>query len=270
MVEPHRLEAPETAEVVDRDSRAEALLVDGLDRYFSGRYEEAIHLWTRVLFLDRSHARARAYIDRARTAIAEQQRRAEEMLQTTGDLIAAGHTDRARALLTQAVATSGEDERAAALRWQLERAERARPVAFQSASSAAVVDAVPLVSVSRFAGFGRAWLGAGVVAAIAILILGVPIVRDVFLSDTTQSELTVRTAAAQVRVLSSSDVALVRARTLYAGGRLAEALQALDRMDPESASRAVADALRVEIQQVLLAASRETRSRGPGRDGGPQ
>ena len=31
----------------------EALLDDGLDRYFNGRFEDAIHLWTRVLFLDR-------------------------------------------------------------------------------------------------------------------------------------------------------------------------------------------------------------------------
>jgi hypothetical protein len=53
-------------------------------------------------------------------------------------------------------------------------------------------------------------------------------------------------------VLSSSEVALVRARTLYTRGRLAEALQALDRVDPRSAGRAAADQLRVEIQQLLL------------------
>ena len=57
----------------DRDGRVEALLVEGLDRYFGGRYEEAVHIWTRVLFLDRNHPRAKAYIDRARTALAEQQ-----------------------------------------------------------------------------------------------------------------------------------------------------------------------------------------------------
>ena len=40
----------------------ESLLVAGLDRYFAGDYDGAIHAWTRVLFLDRRHARARAYI----------------------------------------------------------------------------------------------------------------------------------------------------------------------------------------------------------------
>ena len=54
-------------------------------------------------------------------------------------------------------------------------------------------------------------------------------------------------------VLSSSDVALIRARTLYGRGRLAEALQALDRVDDWSAVRPDADALRVEIQRLLLA-----------------
>src|SRR5690606_15679799 len=62
------------------DDRAEALLVAGLDHYFEGRYEEAIHLWTRLLFIDRGHARARAYINRARSALAERQRRADELM----------------------------------------------------------------------------------------------------------------------------------------------------------------------------------------------
>ena len=49
----------------DDDARIEYLLVTGLDHYFAGEYEHAINLWTRVLFLDRNHDRARAYIDRA-------------------------------------------------------------------------------------------------------------------------------------------------------------------------------------------------------------
>src|SRR5436190_17816616 len=56
------------------DSRIEELLLAGLDHYFNGQPEQAINVWTRVLFLDRAHARARAYIERARTAIAERQR----------------------------------------------------------------------------------------------------------------------------------------------------------------------------------------------------
>ena len=52
----------------DDDARIEHLLVTGLDHYFAGEFEPAINLWTRVLFLDRTHDRARAYIERARSA----------------------------------------------------------------------------------------------------------------------------------------------------------------------------------------------------------
>jgi putative ubiquitin-RnfH superfamily antitoxin RatB of RatAB toxin-antitoxin module len=49
---------------------------------------------------------------------------------------------------------------------------------------------------------------------------------------------------------------------------LAEALRALDRVDPDSANRTLADGLRVEIQQVLLAAARENRRTGSLRTAG--
>ena len=54
-------------------------------------------------------------------------------------------------------------------------------------------------------------------------------------------------------VLSNAEVAMVRARALYARGRLAEALQALDRVSSTAQNRVDADALRREIQRLLLA-----------------
>ena len=69
--------------------------------------------------------------------------------------------------------------------------------------------------------------------------------------------LTVSTAPAKMPVLSSSEVAVIRARTLYGRGRLAEALQALDRVEDGSPIRQEADALRVEIQRLLLAGGHE-------------
>ena len=67
---------------IDREAKIEQLLLDCLDHYFAAQYEQAINVWTRALFLDRSHARARAYIERARTALAEGQRESEELLQS--------------------------------------------------------------------------------------------------------------------------------------------------------------------------------------------
>ena len=77
MTDPLRINPlPEAGDLPERErgARVEELLLAGLDHYFVGQHELAISVWTRVLFLDRGHARAKAYIDRARSAISEQQR----------------------------------------------------------------------------------------------------------------------------------------------------------------------------------------------------
>src|SRR3954467_790784 len=115
MPDPRRLD-PHALEPAVRESQIEALLVKGLENYFNERYEDAVHVWTRVLFLDRSHTRARAYIERAQAAIAERQRRGEAKLQEGQSLLDQGQTRAARDLLREVVSESGDDERAAALR----------------------------------------------------------------------------------------------------------------------------------------------------------
>ncbi len=256
-MDPRRLDVPPDPETAARDSQIEALLVDGLDHYFARRYDEAIHLWTRVLFLDRSHARARAYIERARTALAERQRRAEELLATGHNLIDQGKTGAARDVLAEAVAATGEDERASALRLRLERVERAQgPLTGERRPSSGVSTPVP------------AWvkkpLRPGVLtlvaasATIGLLLVTIPAVQNLMGLPPGRVEVGLTTGAAPSPVLSSADVALVRARTLYGRGRLAEALRALDRVGLDSASRSEADQLRIEIQRLLLASGRES------------
>jgi tetratricopeptide (TPR) repeat protein len=272
MPDSRRLESHQPPEAADRDSRAEALLVEGLDRYFAGNYEEAIHVWTRVLFLDRSHARARAYIDRARTALAERQRQAEEMLHVTSELLAQGRTDQARDLLMQAVAATGDDERAAELRSRLERIERARGGPLPRTGPAGiVVDAVPIgrlrsrrrPTASQLLAGGTLAVGVGLIALIA----GAA-VQDWLGFSAPSSPLPPVRQSAPLSVLSTSEAALIRARTLYARGRLAEALQALARVDPDSPSRGEGDRLRVEIQQILLSNRRGSAAAGADADRG--
>jgi len=255
MPEPGRAETllpdPRT---VDRDSQADALLVQGLDQYFAGQYEQAVHVWTRVLFLDRSHARARAYIDRARTALAERQRKSDELLQASQQLLDRGNTGGARDLLSQAVASTGDDERAAALRLKLERVERLSVPA--PADRLAIRPAPEIVP-------GWAWPRRSpamvvVIAAVAagvLLLVGLtsPDLRDWMGFGSPSETLTASAAPVKMPVLSSSDVAVIRARTLYGRGRLAEALQALDRVADDGPMRSEADGLRVEIQRLLMA-----------------
>jgi tetratricopeptide (TPR) repeat protein len=245
---------------VDRDSQTDALLVQGLDQYFAGQYEEAIHVWTRVLFLDRSHARARAYIDRARTALAERQRKSDELLQASQQLLDCGDTGAARDLLRQAVASTGDDERAAALRLKLERVER---LSVPPPATRLAIRPAPEV-VPGWAWPRRSPAMVGVIATVAagvLLLVGLtsPGLRDWMGFGSSNETLAASTAPARMPVLSSSDVAVIRARTLYGRGRLAEALQALDRVEDGSPIRSDADALRVEIQRLLLAGGQDKK-----------
>src|SRR3954463_7407243 len=105
----------------DRDGKIEQLLLVGLDHYFAARYELAINVWTRALFLDRSHPRARAYIDRARSALAERQRESEELLQNGVAAFERGETDEARRLLRAAIEGGAPSEEALAVLERLNR-----------------------------------------------------------------------------------------------------------------------------------------------------
>src|SRR5436190_12108284 len=119
----------DTASGSDRDAKIEQLLLIGLDHYFAGRYELAINVWTRALFLDRSHARARAYIDRARSAQAERQRESEELLQNGMAAFQRGDGDEARKLLQAAIDGGAPTEEALAVLERLNRLETAAPAA---------------------------------------------------------------------------------------------------------------------------------------------
>src|SRR5436190_462107 len=111
------------------ESRIEELLLAGLDHYFGGQHELAISVWTRVLFLDRTHARARAYIERARTAVAERQREGDELLHAGLAAFTRGDAGDARRLLTTAVERGARPEEALAALERLDRIATPQPAA---------------------------------------------------------------------------------------------------------------------------------------------
>ncbi len=245
------------------DPRIESLLNEGLDHYFAGRFEYAIHLWTRVLFLDRHHGSARAYIERARGALAERQRRAEESLQTVARLLDDGRAGEARVALTGAVEAIGEDERTAALRLRLERLERV-------AAGGVRIHAVPAPHQPwwqpawQWANYRvrtRVVAGAALLLALAIAATSQGVRARLGWGAPAGAPLT-SVAPVTVPVLSVGEVALARAQALYTRGRLAEALGALDRVGPEQTVRSEADRLRVEIQRVLLASADDRARQG--------
>ncbi len=245
-----------------RDARIEQLLLTGLDLYFAGQFEQAINVWTRVSFLERGHGRARAYIERARGAIAERQREGDELLQLGVEAFDRGDADRARELLTAALERSGPDDVAATV---LERVHRLAPgtargaVGLSDAGAAAPVTPAP----AEHPAPRRVSLPVVVlVAALSGAILaGVAI--EVWFASPGEAVPTGQVPPGPIAVPRGADLALARARALAAGGHLPDALRALDAIGPFDERRADADVLRAAWQRRLL----ELAGLGPAEDG---
>ena len=108
----------------EREAKIEHLLLTGLDHYFAAQYDQAINVWTRALFLDRNHARARAYIERARSAQAERQRESDALLHDGVDALRRGDSSEARRLIDAAMARGGASDEVLALLDRVERLEQ--------------------------------------------------------------------------------------------------------------------------------------------------
>ena len=267
MTDALRSERPGDAPDRERDARIEELLLSGLNHYFAGQHELAINVWTRVLFLDRGHARARAYIERARGAVSEKQREGDELVHAGAAALNRGDRIAARQLLTAAIERGASSEDALALLSRLERLEAASPVPVESVPSRAALarrsDAVP---VSRSPDSRLAWVATGILAG--ILIAGVAgaylwIVADPFELDATR---TVAPAMPEdpLPVPAACEIRLARARALFQRGRLLEASAQLDAGDPDERHRAGMDELLAAIQRQLLATAPAAKDAGQG------
>jgi tetratricopeptide (TPR) repeat protein len=263
MIDPLRHDEPAPG-ADGRDSRIEELLLAGLDHYFTGEYELAISIWTRVLFLDRTHARARAYIERARSAVAERQREGEELLQTGTAAFQRGDAAEARTLLNSAVDRGASPDEARALLDRLDRLRvpdegvpPAAPRTGQPASDSGDgtrrgISVVTLVLVLAIG------LAAGASVMIYLDAAGVPWRIDTLrpVTKTTPRE-------DPLPVPSPSAVALARAQALRSQGRLHQALDALDAVRAGDPLVSQADDLRTAIQNQLLAEVNTTESPAP-------
>ncbi|MPY87661.1 MAG: hypothetical protein GEU99_07050 [Luteitalea sp.] len=262
MPDPARQPGRETLTLADHQAVIEKLLLSGLDRYFAGQYERAIQVWTRVFFLDRTHARARAYIERARSAIAERQRESDELLAGGLSALNAGDAGRARDLLTSAVDRGGWEVEALTA---LDRLNRL--TAFTAAGAPPADGSEPMsrrARVNRSAWVGpSAWVGIvpqAVLAAAAVMLLGVGVwvVLDWDrVSGWWQGTTSADSASASVTVEplplpDPSALVLDRAQALYERGALQQALLELADIPPGDARSAEASVLGAEIQRAML------------------
>jgi len=252
MIEPTSGDAPLVDPLTDaeREARIEQLLVSGLDDYFAGRLDQAVNVWTRVLFLDRSNDRARAYIDRARKALAERQRESDALMHQGLQAFDEGDVDEARRLLTAAVERGAPHEQALPVlhRIGLLEVSTAGPVVPVTRRWRRVDSPAAAVPASRVG----PWLVALGIAALAAL--------AVYMSDVAAPEGPVSmpveaSGSAPLPMPAASEAHLSRARQLFEAGKLPDALRALERIDPGDAAQGDAEALRGRVQQELLRAA---------------
>ena len=245
-----------------RDAKIEQLLLLGLDHYFAAEYEQAVNVWTRALFLDRNHPRARAYIERARSALSERLRQSEELLHDGAEAFNRGDATEARRLLEAAMLQGAPSDQALAL---LDRLNRLEP----GASPQVPGPAPRSGTVTALLGVGRrspgrrtrviAWSATVLIIAAAAAIFAVPNIeewRAVLTQPEPQAVLPPSAAERPLPIPRRAETAITRARALAAGGRLHDALQALDTVRPTDPLRPEADRLRADIQQQLLAVNR--------------
>ena len=238
------------------DARVEHLLLSGLDHYFAGRFEQAVHVWTRVLFLDRGHARARAYIERARSAIAERQRHSDELLHRGTAAFEDGEVASARRLLTAAVEHGGAADVALSYLERLDRLTGAAVPHPEPAGPALPPEAPvqPALPAGRRVGSSSAvWALAAVVGLLA-LVWAADAIREIAGRNAPVAGAGAATAvpAEPLPIVRASDVALVRARALFRTGHAADAMRLLTTIPAADPNRAGADRLLADIQRALL------------------
>jgi hypothetical protein len=263
--------AIEAAPDPDRDAKIEQLLLAGLDHYFAARYDQAINVWTRALFFDRSHPRARAYIERARSALAERQRESEELLHN--GMAALGRGEDLDGGVLQRSIDGGVHAADAppfdrfrhepevetippsleAIRIPPARTVHADAAVVRNRSRAGVTIVLGLAVVAAGVGVyalvvrrGLDWRSAFDLPGGPVGVAAPPPAREVVLPLPRRGEM-----------------ALGRARSLAASGRLREALAVLETVRPADPQKPEAERLRGDIQHQLLGLAALPRSTAP-------
>jgi hypothetical protein len=264
MSEPQRTPPAPADGDPEREALIEKLLLAGLDHYFEGSYEQAVNVWTRVAFLERGHDRARAYIERARGALAERQRQTEELLHSGIEAYEAGDLTAARELLTRVVADGGGNETALVFLQRLGRLQILEPSrSLTGPPGNRNADGAPPVerrsrrrAIVRTATSGPrpSWIAtaaASLVVAGTILFAAQPIAS--WLGERPIAAPSVASRPDEpLPIARAAELHLARARTLYTAGRHLDALIQLERVGEADPLRPESDRLQAEIQRAIL------------------
>jgi hypothetical protein len=268
MSEPLRTDPADQAlsSEADRAARIEQLLLSGLDHYFGGRYEQAINIWTRVAFLERGHGRARAYIERARGALAERQRESEELTHNGIAAYEAGDLQTARELLTRAVEQGGGNETALLFLQRLSRLDVVVPSGTpRSHETVPNRPRKPYPDHPHTTRSSGGWIAtiAACVVIVGLVAISALAVRSWLVELPVTAPQGEPARAERLPIVRVSDTRLSRARAMATGGRSHDALSILSEIDIADPLRGEADRLTADIQRGLLAGAAATPAAAP-------
>ena len=266
MSEPLRTDPADQAPLseADRAARIEQLLLSGLDHYFGGRYEQAINIWTRVAFLERGHGRARAYIERARGALAERQRESEELTHTGIAAYEAGDLQAARELLTRAVELGGANDTALLFLQRLSRLDVVSGAA-QSYEVVPTRSRGPRREQAHTATPASSWIMtiAACVIVIGLVAVAALAARSWLVELPVTAPQGTPARAEALPIVRVSDLRMSRARELATSGHPHDALTLLTEIDIADPLRAEADRLTTDIQRGLLGGAGSSPATAP-------
>lgn len=253
-------------------SRFESLLRQGQSLFEAGSYERAIHVWTRVLFLERGHPEARQGIDRAKRALAEQQRRLDASVAEARLFVDEGKLDEAREVLRSVLLLDPRHVEARGLETELaERAPHREPaleppaarprpagtspkgVRVRTARSRAPrSDASSRASRVQMALFGAATTLAFAAAAFVLHENWERLVSGPALASQEAVAPAAALAPGSVEVLSLSELYYDNGVRLFEKARYREALRELSRVARDSPVASEARSLMLRIEERLL------------------
>jgi hypothetical protein len=214
-----------------------------------------------VLFLDRNHDRARAYIDRARSAQAEQQRISEALVHEGLAAFDKGEVIRARALLSDALDQGASHDVALGVISRIDRLDAGTRIASPIAPAVrrrVLTRPSAAADVHQRRGTIALWWSTAaaivLVSAIAFVVVAPNGFAEWFpVQATTGRPTTLVAPPMPLAVPSPAEAYVTRARSLFTSGKLRDALRALDRVPVGDLLKPEAERIRADIQRELLA-----------------
>jgi tetratricopeptide (TPR) repeat protein len=247
------------------------LLSQGEALFATGRYHEAIHVWTRILFVDRSNSEARIRIDRAKDAVAERLRTLDARVEEARALLDGGNVEGARERVRSVLAADGRHGDARQLADAIDALQRKMepPVSppepatlspRQTASSKGVILRVPKKARGEVRGGGTGLRMAGFLFAASALFGASALYLsrnwDAIVGDGAFGRSRDPAAAFAGRpgatVPDLSELHFFNGERLFAQGRYREALSELRRVDRDSKVAPDARSLVLRIEERLL------------------